>query len=225
MIRVLIVDDQDLVREGLRTLLDLEPDLEVAGVAADGEAGYEAAQALLPDVVVMDIRMPGMDGLEATRRIRSDAVLVEARVLILTTYDLDEYVFSALRAGASGFLLKDAPVVDLCNAIRVVAAGDSLLSPSVTRSLIEAFVRRPEPTPAETAAGRLPELTEREQEISRLVADGLSNLEIAERLVLSPATVKTHLSRILGKLGLRDRVQLVIAAYEAGLVQPRTRQP
>jgi len=220
MIRVVIVDDQDLIREGFKSLIESEPDLTVVGVAADGEAGVRLTRELRPDVVVMDIRMPVMDGLEATRRIRSAAETAETRVLILTTFELDEYVFGALRAGASGFLLKDVPVGELRAAIRVVAAGEALLAPSITRSLIEEFVRRPAPPAPAVAAARLPDLTPREVEILELVAEGLSNAEIAERLVVSHGTVKTHVSRILGKLELRDRAQLVIAAFEAGLVQP-----
>jgi DNA-binding NarL/FixJ family response regulator len=219
VISVIVVDDQPLIREGFRSLLDSEADLSVIGVADDGAAGVELAGALRPDVVVMDIRMPVMDGLEATRQIRADPALAGTHVLILTTYALDEYLFEALRAGASGFLLKDAPVTEFRNAVRVVAAGDSLLSPSVTRSLIEEFVKTPLPSPVAKAAGVMTSLTARELDITRLVAQGLTNSEIADALVLSHATVKTHLSRILSKLDLRDRVQLVISAYEAGLVQ------
>jgi DNA-binding NarL/FixJ family response regulator len=222
MTTILIVDDQALIREGFRSLLDSESDLSVIGVAEDGVQGLELARSLRPDVVVMDIRMPKMDGLEATRQIRAEPDLAETRVLILTTYELDDYLFQALRAGASGFLLKDVPVNDLRNAVRVVAAGESLLSPSVTRSLIEEFVRAPQPSPAIRAVGVMKSLTARELDITRLVAQGLSNSEIADALVLSHATVKTHLSRILSKLDLRDRVQLVISAYEAGLVQPHS---
>jgi DNA-binding NarL/FixJ family response regulator len=217
---ILIVDDQPLIREGFRSLLDSEPDLSVIGLAGDGAEGVELTKQLRPDVVVMDIRMPVMDGLEATRHIRSEPDLAATHVLILTTYELDSYLFEALRAGASGFLLKDVPVNDLRNAIRVVAAGESLLSPSVTRSLIEEFVKAPQPSPIVKATGAMTALTARELDITRLVAQGLTNGEIAEALFLSHATVKTHLSRILSKLDLRDRVQLVISAYEAGLVQP-----
>lgn len=220
MISVVIVDDQDLIREGFRALIDADTDLEVVGVATNGAEGLERVLETRPDVVVMDIRMPVMDGLEATRRIRLDAELASTAVLILTTFHLDEYVFAALRAGASGFLLKDVPVGELRNAIKVVAAGDALLDPSVTRSLIAEFVRRPLPENGTPAAQNLSELTARELEILGLIAEGLSNGEIAERLVLSHATVKTHVSRILSKLGLRDRAQLVIAAYEAGIVRP-----
>jgi DNA-binding NarL/FixJ family response regulator len=219
MTSILIVDDQALIREGFRSLLDSEPDLSVVGLAEDGARGLELTRRLRPDVVVMDIRMPVMDGLEATRQIRSDPALSTTHVLILTTYELDEYLFEALRAGASGFLLKDVPVSELRKAIRVVAAGEALLSPSVTRSLIEEFVRAPQPTPIAKASGAMTSLTARELDITRLVAQGLSNSEIADALVLSHATVKTHLSRILSKLDLRDRVQLVISAYEAGLIQ------
>jgi DNA-binding NarL/FixJ family response regulator len=215
---VLIVDDQDLIREGFRGLIDVEPDLTVVGAAADGEEGLRLARELRPDVVVMDIRMPVMDGLEATRQIRTDPALQDTHVLILTTFHLDEYVFAALRAGASGFLLKDAPIADLRNAIRVVATGEALLAPAVTRTLIEEFIRRPEPVTRGPSAAAFADLTAREVEIVALVAEGLSNSEIAERLVLSHATVKTHISRILAKLDLRDRVQLVIAAFEAGLI-------
>ncbi|MGE0135975.1 MAG: response regulator [Dehalococcoidia bacterium] len=219
MTTVLIVDDQELIREGFRGLIDVEADLDVVGAASDGAEGVELARELRPDVVVMDIRMPVMDGLEATRQIRSDPELQGTHVLILTTFHLDEYVFAALRAGASGFLLKDAPIGELRNAIRVVATGEALLAPSVTRTLIEEFVRRPEPVTRGPSGATFGELTAREVEITRLVAEGLSNSEIAERLVLSHATVKTHISRILAKLELRDRVQLVIAAFEAGLTE------
>jgi len=217
MTTVLIVDDQELIREGFRGLIDVEPDLDVTGAASDGAEGLRLARELHPDVVVMDIRMPVMDGLEATRQIRTDPTLQDTHVLILTTFHLDEYVFAALRAGASGFLLKDAPIGELRNAIRVVATGEALLAPSVTRTLIEEFIRRPEPATRGPSAASFADLTARELEITRLVAEGLSNGEIAERLVLSHATVKTHISRILGKVDLRDRVQLVIAAFEAGL--------
>jgi DNA-binding NarL/FixJ family response regulator len=219
MTTIVIVDDQPLIREGFRSLLDSGPDLSVIGLAEDGAKGFELSKQLRPDVVVMDIQMPIMDGLEATRLIRSEPDLAATHVLILTTYELDAYLFEALRAGASGFLLKDVPVNDLRNAIRVIAAGESLLSPSVTRSLIEEFVKAPQPSPIVQATGAMKSLTARELDITRLVAQGLTNSEIAEALVLSHATVKTHLSRILSKLDLRDRVQLVISAYEAGLVQ------
>jgi DNA-binding NarL/FixJ family response regulator len=218
VIKVLVADDQTLVRAGFRVLVESAPDLEVVGEAGDGVEAVELARQELPDVVLMDIRMPRMDGLEATRRIvaldRAEAV----RVLVLTTFDLDEYVYQALRAGASGFLLKDTPPADLLAAIRVVAAGDALLAPSVTRRLIAEFARRPEPSAVTPAA--LASLTEREREVLALVARGLSNAEIAELLVVSGATAKTHVSRVLAKLGARDRAQLVMLAYETGLVTP-----
>ena len=217
-IRVLVADDQTLVRAGFRVLVESAPDLEVVGEAGDGAEAVELARQRLPDVVLMDIRMPRMDGLEATRRIvaldRAEAV----RVLVLTTFDLDEYVYQALRAGASGFLLKDTPPADLLAAIRVVAAGDALLAPAITRRLIAEFARRPEPTGVPPAA--LAALTDREREMLALVAHGLSNSEIAERLVVSSATSKTYVSRLLAKLGARDRAQLVAIAYETGLVTP-----
>jgi len=218
VIRVLVADDQTLVRAGFRVLVESAPDLEVVGEAGDGAEAVELARQQLPDVVLMDIRMPRVDGLEATRRIvaldRAEAV----RVLVLTTFDLDEYVYEALRAGASGFLLKDTPPADLLAAIRVVAAGDALLAPSVTRRLIAEFARRPEPSPVTPAT--LATLTDREREVLALVARGLSNAEIAELLVVSGATAKTHVSRVLAKLGARDRAQLVMLAYETGLVTP-----
>jgi DNA-binding NarL/FixJ family response regulator len=216
--RVLVADDQTLVRAGFRVLVESAPDLEVVGEAGDGVEAVELARRELPDVVLMDIRMPRMDGLEATRRIVGLDRAEGVRVLVLTTFDLDEYVYQALRAGASGFLLKDTPPADLLAAIRVVAAGDALLAPSVTRRLIAEFARRPEPnavTPAALAA-----LTDREREVLALVARGLSNAEIAELLVVSGATAKTHVSRVLAKLGARDRAQLVMLAYETGLVAP-----
>jgi DNA-binding NarL/FixJ family response regulator len=215
VIRVLLVDDQTLVRSGFGVLLERTPDFEVVGEAADGEEAVDRARALRPDVVLMDVRMPVMDGLEATRRIL--AAPEPPRVIMLTTFDLDEYVFEALQIGASGFLLKDVEPDELRRAIRVVAAGEALLSPSVTRRLISEFVARPDrsgdPPPS------LEELTDREREVLLLVARGLSNAEIAEELVISPATAKTHLSRILLKLGARDRAQLVMIAYESGLVR------
>jgi len=214
MIRVLLADDQTLVRSGFRVLLDRTEDIEVAGEAANGEEAVEQARALRPDVVLMDVRMPVMDGLEATRRILADPSLGDVRVIMLTTFDLDEYVFESLHAGASGFLLKDVGADELRHAVRVVAAGEALLSPSVTKRLIAEFVGRERRAPVE-----LDELTEREREVLTLVAAGLSNAEIAERLVISPATAKTHLSRILLKLGARDRAQLVMIAYESGLVR------
>ncbi len=211
-IRILIADDQELVRTGFRKILESEPGLDVVAEAADGGEAVEAVLLYRPDVVVMDVRMPRLDGIEATREVSGIA-----RVLIVTTFDLDEYVFEAIRAGASGFLLKDAPAEDLIRAIRVVAEGQSLLAPSVTRRLVEEFARRPRP--AERPAA-LSELTPRELEVLGLLARGLSNVEIAAELVVGDATVKTHVARILQKLGLRDRVQAVVLAYEAGLVQP-----
>ena len=216
--RLLLADDQELVRTGFRLILSAEPDLEVVGEAGDGAEAVEAARRLAPDVVLMDVRMPKMDGIEATRRLGRIAPQ-PPRVLMLTTFDLDEYVYDALRAGASGFLLKDAPAAQLVDAIRIVAAGDALLAPSITRRLIAEFVRRPQP--ADTPA--LAELTPRELEVLKLIAEGLSNTEIASRLVVSEATVKTHVGRILAKLDLRDRVQAVILAYETGLVQASQR--
>jgi DNA-binding NarL/FixJ family response regulator len=217
-VRVVLADDQTLVRSGFRALLERAPDIEVVGEASDGQQALELALAERPDLVLMDIRMPGMDGLEATRRITSDARLAEVRVVMLTTFELDEYVFQALHAGASGFLLKDVDPAGLREAVRVVAAGEALLSPSVTRRLIREFVAQPgRHRPAPDA---LEELTEREREVMALVAGGLSNGEIAERLVISPATAKTHVSRIMMKLAARDRAQLVVLAYETGLVQP-----
>jgi DNA-binding NarL/FixJ family response regulator len=211
-IKVLIADDQALVRTGFRKILESEPDLEVIGEAGDGGEAVEAALLLRPDVVLMDIRMPRLDGLEATRRLAG-----KTRVLVLTTFDLNEYVYEALRAGASGFLLKDAPAYQLVTAIRVVAAGEALLAPSITRRLIEEFARRPPPNlrPAELEA-----LSPRELEVLQLLARGLSNAEIAGELYVGDATVKTHVSRILQKLNLRDRVQAVVLAYESGLLQP-----
>ena len=217
MIRVLLADDQGLVRAGFRALLDAEDDIEVVGEAGDGEEAVRLAEQLRPDVVLMDIRMPGVDGLAATRRIAGDERLRETRVVILTTFDLDEYVFEALRAGASGFLVKDTRPADLVQAVRVVAAGEALLAPSVTRRLIARFAAHAKEPPA---VANLAALTEREREIVTLVAEGLSNQEIAERLVVSPLTAKTHVSRAMAKLGVRDRAQLVMLAYESGLVRP-----
>jgi len=217
-IRVVVADDQVLVRAGFRLLVDSAADLEVVGEAADGAEAVELARRERPEVVLMDIRMPRMDGLEATRCIAADELLAGVRVLMLTTFDLDEYVYQALRAGASGFLLKDTPPADLLAAVRVVAAGDALLAPGITRRLIAEFARRPDPTPVAPAA--LEALTDREREVLGLVAHGLSNSEIAERLVVSPATSKTYVSRLLAKLGARDRAQLVAIAYETGLVTP-----
>ena len=214
MIRVLLVDDEQLIRTGLRMILEAEDDLEVVGSAVDGLDALAAVDRLAPDVVLMDIRMPRMDGLEATRRILSGPS--QSRVVVLTTFDLDEHVFDALAAGASGFLLKDAPAHQLVDAIRAAAAGNALLAPSVTRRLIAQFTRsRPRPSPAISV-----DLTARETEVWQLVAEGLSNAEIAERLVIGEATVKTHVARLLAKLGLRDRVQAVVLAYECGLVHP-----
>ena len=218
MIRVLLADDQTLVRTGFGVLLDRTEGIEVVGEAADGAEAVAAARELRPDVVLMDVRMPTMDGLEATRRILSDPTLAATRVLMLTTFDLDEYVFEALRAGASGFLLKDVDAEELRRAVRVVAAGDALLSPSVTRRLIARFVAE-QAQPSRTAPS-LEDLTEREREVLVLVAGGLSNAQLAERLVITHATAKTHVSRILLKLGARDRAQLVMLAYESGLVRP-----
>ena len=214
-VRVVIADDQELVRTGFRMILKAEPDIEVVGEAGDGAEAIELAQALRADVVLMDIRMPGVDGLEATRRLIAKAP--HTRVLILTTFDLNEYVYEALRAGASGFLLKDAPAAQLVTAIRVVADGEALLAPSITRRLIAEFARRPSPS---AKPDEMKELTARELEVLRLLARGLSNAEIAKKLFVSDATVKTHVARVLRKLGLRDRVQAVVVAYESGLVQP-----
>jgi DNA-binding NarL/FixJ family response regulator len=222
-ISVLIADDQELVRAGLEMIVDAHPDLELAGQAADGLEAVELAGRLEPDVVLMDIRMPELDGIEATRRIGERAGPLGPRIVMLTTFDLDEYVFEAFRAGASGFLLKDAPREQIVDAVRHVAAGDALLAPSVTRRLIEHFAAAPGgPLPRPAA---LDELTPRELEVLGLVARGHSNAELAELLVLSEKTVKTHVSRILMKLGLRDRVQAVVFAYEAGVVQAGTPRP
>ena len=215
MIRVLLVDDQRLVRSGFRMILGTEPGIEVVGEAGDGAEAVAAARELEPDVVLMDVRMPGMDGLEATRRIAA-ASGDGPRVLVLTTFDLDEYVYEALRAGASGFLLKDAPEEQLVAGVRIVAEGGALFAPTVTRRLIEEFAGRG----SQPAAPALDELTAREVDVLRLLARGLSNAEIAAELVVSDHTVKTHVARILGKLDLRDRTQAVIAAYESGLVRP-----
>jgi DNA-binding NarL/FixJ family response regulator len=217
MIRVVLADDQALVRAGFRALLDAQGDIEVVGEAGNGEEAVRLATQLTPDVVLMDIRMPGMDGLSATRGIAADDRLAGVRVVILTTFGLDEYIFEAIRAGASGFLVKDTEPGELVQAVRVVAGGEALLSPSVTKQLIAEFAARAkEPrTP-----GSLEQLTDREREVVALVAEGLSNEEIAGRLFVSPATAKTHVSRAMGKLGARDRAQLVVIAYESGLVRP-----
>ena len=218
-IKVLVVDDQGLVRAGFRMILEAQPDIEVVGEAADGLDAVAAARRLRPDVVLMDIRMPRLDGLEATRRLAGPGVADPVRVLMLTTFDLDEYVFEALRAGASGFLLKDLPREDLVAAVRVVAAGDALLAPQVTRRLIEEFARRPPPSGGRDPAA-LAALTARERETLELLARGLTNAELAEALYVSEHTVKTHVGNVLAKLGLRDRIHAVILAYEVGLVQP-----
>ncbi|MEV6332509.1 response regulator transcription factor [Streptomyces sp. NPDC051909] len=217
MIRVVLADDQTLVRAGFRSILADEDDIEVVGEAADGERAVALARELRPDVVLMDVRMPVLDGLEATRRITADPVLEGVRVVILTTFDVDDYVYGALRAGASGFLVKDTEPEELLHGVRVVARGDALLAPAVTRRLIAEFAgRAPRPDPSP----RLNALTEREREVMGLVGAGLSNDEIARRLVLSPATAKTHVSRIMTKLDVRDRAQLVILAYESGMITP-----
>ncbi len=217
MIRVLLADDQALVRAGFRALLDAQSDIEVVGEAADGKEAISLAKRETPDVILMDIRMPGLDGLAATRAIAAEQTLSGARILILTTFDLDEYVFEAIRSGASGFLVKDTEPAELLVAVHAIARGDGLLSPRITRRLIEEFAARAK-QPHNTAA--LDELTPREREVLALVGAGLSNDEIAERLVLSPHTAKTHVSRTMLKLGARDRAQLVIHAYESGLVKP-----
>ncbi|WP_432088223.1 response regulator [Streptomyces sp. bgisy095] len=218
MIRVVLADDQTLVRAGFRSILSDEEDIEVVGEAGDGERAIGLARELRPDVVLMDIRMPVLDGLEATRRITADERLEGVRVIVLTTFDADDHVYGALRAGASGFLVKDTEPMELLHAVRVVARGDALISPAVTRRLIAEFAgradRQPDPSP------RLNALTEREREVLGLVGAGLSNGEIAGRLVLSPATAKTHVSRIMTKLAVRDRAQLVILAYESGMITP-----
>lgn len=217
MIRVLLADDQTLVRAGFRSILVDEEDIDVVGEAADGREALGLARELTPDVVLMDIRMPERDGLEATRDIVGDERLAAVKVVILTTFDIDDYVYGALRAGASGFLVKDTEPSELLHAVRVVARGDALIAPAVTRRLISEFasrVKRPEPGP------RLNVLTEREREVMGLVGAGLSNDEIAQRLVLSPATAKTHVSRLMTKLAVRDRAQLVILAYESGMITP-----
>ncbi|MGY1826272.1 response regulator [Blastococcus sp. SYSU DS0541] len=222
-IRVLIVDDEELVRTGLRLILEAEPDLTVVGTAADGASGVTAVRRFRPDVVLMDIRMPGTDGLAATRRLLGDLDGVPCKVVVLTTFDVDEHVYEALWAGASGFLLKDVPADQLVHAIRVAAAGEALLAPSVTRRLISAFTRRA-PVPTGSPPAGLADLTPREVEVLELLAEGLSNAEIGRRLFVGEATVKTHVARILTKLGVRDRVQAVIVAFRSGLV-PVDRDP
>ena len=217
MIDVLLADDQALVRAGFRALLDAQDDITVVGEAANGEEAVRLARRLVPGVVLMDIRMPVLDGIEATRAITAEKRLEAVKIVILTTFELDEYVFNAIRAGASGFLVKDTEPVELLHALRSVAAGDALLSPSVTRRLIAEFASRAKPGPG---ANALDILTDREREVMGLVAEGLSNDEIGERLFISPATAKTHVSRAMIKLGARDRAQLVVAAYESGLVKP-----
>ena len=216
--RVVLAEDQPMVRAGFRALLDSRPDIQVVGEAATGTEALRHVRALRPDVAVMDIRMPEMDGIEATRRITTDPSLNGTHVLVLTTFELDDYVFGALDAGASGFLLKGGEPADLVHAIRVIAAGDSLLAPSITRKLINTYTSRPQPS-ALAAPDGLDELTSREREVLELVAHGLTNAEIATRLHLSPLTAKTHVSRILTKLGARDRVQLVVIAYRTGIVE------
>ncbi len=222
-IRIVLVDDEQLVRAGLRLILESEEDLEVVGEADDGAAAVELVTKTDPDVVLMDIQMPGMNGLEATRKIIDLGREESSRVLILTTFELDEYVYDALRAGASGFLLKRTPATELVNAIRVVAAGEALLAPSVTRRLMDEFARRPQADRPSPEA--LDELTAREREVLELVAQGMSNREIADQLFVSEGTVKTHIKRIFFKLGLRDRTQAVILAYDVGLVEPKGLEP
>lgn len=226
-IRVLVCDDQDLVRTGFVTILEAQPDVRVIGEAADGETAVELAVRLRPDVVLMDVRMPRLDGIEATRRLAGPGVADPLRVLVVTTFQLDEYVDAALRAGASGFLLKDARAGELVQGVRTVAAGDALLSPAITRNLIGRFAARVAPVAAPTADGRqlLESLTRREAEVLALIADGLSNAEIAAALVVSPETVKTYVSRLLAKLDLRDRVHAVILAHRVGLVGPGAGRP
>ena len=217
MIRILIADDHALMRNGLRGILDAEEDMEVVGEAEDGAQAVDEAVKLHPDVVIMDIRMPRLDGIEATKRLAAQGTRAP-RVLVLTTFDLDEYVYEALRAGAGGFMLKDAPPRQLAEAVRTVAAGEALLAPAVTKRLIERYVSRP---PSDSVRReRFAELTDRELEVLQLLTRGLSNVEIGERLFLSEATVKTHVTRVLTKLGVRDRVQAVVLAYETGLAQP-----
>ncbi len=217
MIRVLVADDQALVRGGFKALLNSDPDIEVVGEATNGLEAVEKAAALKPDVILMDVRMPEIDGLEATRRILANPESADARVLVLTTFDLDEYVYEGLRAGASGFVLKDLEPAELINAVHVIARGEALLAPSITRRLIAEFANQKRRGPG-TTPKQLAELTEREREVLVQIARGLNNDEIAEELVISPATAKTHVSRIMSKLDARDRAQLVVIAYESGLV-------
>ncbi|MEO3814478.1 response regulator transcription factor [Sphaerisporangium sp. B11E5] len=221
-IRVLLVDDQPLLRTGFRLILEAEPDITVVGEAGNGSTAMDQSRALLPDVVLMDIRMPGVDGIDATRRIVRDAApgAHVPRVLVLTTFDLDEYIVEALRAGASGFLLKDVPPDELVQAIRVVAAGDAIVAPSVTRRLLDKFAQRLPSAHQQATPARVGRLTERELEVLRLIARGMSNAEIAAELVVSETTVKTHVGNVLTKLSLRDRVQAVVLAYETGLITP-----
>ncbi|MFF8633739.1 response regulator [Streptomyces pilosus] len=221
MIRVLLVDDQPLIRSGFRALLDLEDDIEVVAEAADGQECLALVKERLPDVALVDIRMPVMDGIEATRRMAADPALAGVHVVMLTNYGMDEYVFEALRAGAAGFLVKDVLPEDFLHAVRVAARGDALLAPALTRRLIDRYVSRGQPRPARAGSG-LEELTGREREVVALAAQGLSNDEIAGHLVISPSTAKTHINRAMAKLYARDRAQLVVLAYESGLVTPRT---
>jgi len=223
-IRVAIVDDQALMRDGFTMILGAQSDIDVVGDAENGRLGVELCQRSRPDVVLMDIRMPVLDGIEATRLITSTEGCA-TKVLVLTTFDLDEYVFAAMRAGASGYLLKDSPARTLVAAVRVIAAGDALLSPSVTRRLIEEFARQPEPGPSKHSSAVLNDLTDREREALELLAQGFSNREIAAHMFIGEATAKTHVSRLLTKLGVRDRVQAVVLAYEAGVVRAGSRGP
>jgi DNA-binding NarL/FixJ family response regulator len=226
LIRIVVADDHQVVRTGFATLLDTQPDFEVVGTAVDGGEAVRICRELRPDVVLMDVRMPGTDGIEATRQLAEPGEEGGPRILILTTFDLDDYVYDALCAGASGFLLKDVTAERLFEAVRVIADGEALLAPAVTRRLISEFSRiRPRQATPPTAMAALRELTPRETEVLRLIAEGLSNPEIAARLVVTEETVKTHVSRVLAKLGLRDRTQAVVTAYESGLVVPRSREP